>query len=570
MSIRAKIYSIIIVVVATNILLGLTGLYNLHNVQASLEESLESRAKNLNLLRTVGIDFHQMYLAEKNLYLYEPGTDGFKAQLEEYNGQKEDIEERFSTYYSNIINLQNEEELAQTHKKLKEDYFAISNEIVKLLSSSNPNDHEQGLLLSQSEGLKKFEAAEESLDVIGDLYFDDNEIMLKNVKEEYSFLFMITCIIIILCLIVSTYLGLLVIRSINRPILTLKNNVKRMAEGDLTVEIKSFASDELGELSADFNLMANQTKQLLSTVRDTVDNLSDSSQQFKLISEETSETGSKISKEISEIADGVIKQALLSEATDQRILELSNIIDKLNNNNIHMDQLSSHAKIVLQKGLEKLKDLQEQSETSTDVTKEIVQMVQILAEKMKKISSIVGTLNEISSQTNLLALNASIEAARAGEYGVGFSVVASEVKKLAAQSSMASKQIEETITAIELDTVKTLDLMNQTEQVNNNQGHIVIETNEAFNTINDTISHILQSLDDINNEISSANRIKEDVVSAISDISNVANAVSSKTQLIHTSVDQQHEAFRNLQQSAEMLNELSEKLNKMIRRFHIG
>ena len=98
MSIKAKIYSIIILVVATNMLLGLMGLYNLNKVQSSLEESLESRAKNSNLLRTVGIDFHQMYLAEKNLYLYKPGTEDFKAQLEEYNGQKEDIEELASMF----------------------------------------------------------------------------------------------------------------------------------------------------------------------------------------------------------------------------------------------------------------------------------------------------------------------------------------------------------------------------------------------------------------------------------------------------------------------------------------
>ncbi|MFJ7746389.1 methyl-accepting chemotaxis protein [Peribacillus sp. NPDC097295] len=569
MSIKAKIYTIITVVVATNILLGLIGLYNLHNVESSLEDSLESRAKNINLLRTAGIDFHQMYLAEKNLYLYAPGTDGFKAQLEEYNSQIDDIEERFSDYYSNIINLPNEKELAQTHIKLKEDYFAISNEIIQLYSSSKPNDREKGLLLSQSEGFKKFEAAEDSLDVIGDLYFSNNEKMLKDVKEEYSFLFIMTCIIIFLCLLVSSWLGFLVIRSINRPILTLKNNVRKMAEGDLTVKIDSFANDELGELSEDFNLMAKQTKELLSTVRNTVDDLSDSSQQLRLISEETSETESKISKEISEIADGVAKQVALSESTDQKTLDLSSIIDKLNKNNIHMDQLSSHAKIVLQQGLGKLKDLQTKTETSTDVTQEVVKMVQILAENMKKISYIVGTLNDISSQTNLLALNASIEAARAGEYGVGFAVVASEVQKLASQSSMASKEIEVTITAIESDTVKTLELVKQTERVNSDQGNIVVETSEAFHSINETISHILQSLDNIHDEISSANHIKEDVVRAISDISNVANEVSLKTELIHTSVGQQHEAFRKLQKSAEMLNELSEKVNQMIRSFHI-
>lgn len=568
-SIKTKMYIIISAVAAMNILLGSMGLYNLHNVQSSLEESLENRSKNLNLLRTVGIDFHQMYLAEETLYLYEPGSDAFKAQLEEYNGQVEDIQERFAEYRSNIADLPGEKKLIETHERLQEEYFAVSSQAIKLLSSADPADREQGILLSQSEGYKTFGAAEDSLDMIGDLYYDNNEIMLKEVKETYSFLFMVTCAIIVLFLIGSSYLSLLVLRSINRPIMALRKNVKRMAEGDLTVKINSSSNDELGELSDDFNLMANQTKELISAVRKTVENLSDSSHQLSLISAETNDTGTKIRKDISEIANGVSKQKELTEATDQKTLELSKIIDNLNDKNMQMDQLSANAENVLQQGVGKLKDLQDKTAISMNSTHEVVEVVHLLAERMKKIGYIVQTLNSISGQTNLLALNASIEAARAGEAGVGFAVVASEVQKLAAQSAAASKQIEDTIMTIEQDTAKTMDLMNQTAVINNEQAGIVAETGEAFQTIREAISHILQSLTEINGEISSANMIKEEVVNAISDISHFASEASQKTLLIHDSVDLQYEAFKNLQQSSAMLNELSDKVNRMIRSFTI-
>lgn len=569
MSVKAKIYTIIFVTVVTNILLGILGLYNLKNVQSSLEESLEIRAKSLNLLRTIGIDFHQMHIAEKNLYLYEPGTEDFKDQLEEYNGQMADIEERFAEYSLNTLNLPDEETLIKTYVSMKEEYFTISNEIVQLLSSPDSSDRAQGLVLSQNEGYEKFATAEDALDVIGDLYFDNNEIVLKQAKEKYSILFMVTCITIFLCLTISVLLGLGVIRSINRPVQLLRKNVKKMAEGDLTVTIESLTNDELGELSNDFNLMTNQTKQLISTVRTTVKHLGQSSHELSVISDETGGMGEKISEGISSIADGVAKQKNLTEATDLKTLELSDIIDRLNRKNTYMDSLSENANKVLYQGVGKLKDLQDKTVISINSTHEVVDVVQNLADNMKKIGSIVQTLNEISGQTNLLALNASIEAARAGEHGVGFAVVASEVQKLASQSATASKQIEDTIMTIENDTLKTLDLMKQSALVNSEQSELMMETGKAFNTISDTINHILHSLTEINSEISHANNIKDDVVKAIMDISHVAGEVSQKTELIYASVNHQSETLGNLKESAEMLNELSEKVNTTIHSFRI-
>lgn len=84
-------------------------------------------------------------------------------------------------------------------------------------------------------------------------------------------------------------------------------------------------------------------------------------------------------------------------------------------------------------------------------------VIRILKDKSEEIEGILNVVTEIANQTNLLALNATIEAARAGDAGKGFAVVANEVKELANRTTEATEDINEKISAIQLESQKALD-----------------------------------------------------------------------------------------------------------------
>jgi len=88
-----------------------------------------------------------------------------------------------------------------------------------------------------------------------------------------------------------------------------------------------------------------------------------------------------------------------------------------------------------------------EAERSGEIVQDAVRTMSQIEDSSRKVSQIIGVIDEIAFQTNLLALNAGVEAARAGDAGKGFAVVASEVRGLAQRSAEAAKEIKALISA---------------------------------------------------------------------------------------------------------------------------
>ena len=168
---------------------------------------------------------------------------------------------------------------------------------------------------------------------------------------------------------------------------------------------------------------------------------------IKSSAREVSNASSEISMSTTDLSQRTEEQAASLEETSASMEEMSATVKKNAENAQQANQSAAATQGVADRG--------------GQVVAQAVDAMARIEESSRKISDIIGVIDEIARQTNLLALNAAVEAARAGEAGRGFAVVASEVRSLAQRSSQAAKDIKDLITNSNSQVKDGVDLVNK-------------------------------------------------------------------------------------------------------------
>jgi len=299
---------------------------------------------------------------------------------------------------------------------------------------------------------------------------------------------------------------------ITRPLNTAVDISRRVAQGDLSVEISVSTKDEAGQLLQALKDMNVSLRNIVGNVRTGTDTIATAS--------------SQIASGNLDLSNRTEQQAGSLEETASAMEQLTSTVKQNADNARQANQLAvSASEVAIQGG---------------SVVGQVINTMSAINDSSKKIVDIISVIDGIAFQTNILALNAAVEAARAGEQGRGFAVVASEVRSLAQRSSAAAKEIKTLID----DSVSKVDVGSKL-------------VGQAGSTMEEVVSSV-KRVTDIVGEISSASQEQS---TGIEEVNRAIAQMDESTQQNAALVEEAAAAAQSLQEQAGKLAELVSVFN---------
>ena len=322
-----------------------------------------------------------------------------------------------------------------------------------------------------------------------------------------------------------------------RPVNDLNKQLKEMNSGEINLSnrLQALSYDEFLDLADNYNCFLDQLRKTIHSLRKMGINVAVGA--------------TTVLNQVKEASNQAGNQDELSGVVFNNSQQATQTLGYISDNAQHIAASNSESLNSARESLSELESVNQKMEEMLEQIKHHDQTIKNMGDKSRDIRKIISTIQGISFQTGLLSLNAAVEAARAGQAGKGFSVVASEVKKLSEEANSASEQIAIQITDM-LDSIDTA--LAEANTINQAAAH----TMSVSQTACDNYGGLIKEFDDNHGlltqitasveEISASNMQTHQQVSQIRDLSNIVGEKTTSSEQIAVTLQTTSESLQQL------------------------
>ena len=328
-----------------------------------------------------------------------------------------------------------------------------------------------------------------------------------------------------------------------RALVRVANSQSRgdIASAEKILSGKSSVVEEFDELFTAVLLMARSLTKLISVL--------------KLMGVDVAERAGRIS-DTSDTLDTIASEEAASTkntaSTGAKILAASEALNKTARGSAF--EVSRTLDIARESG-ESIKLLKNNYDSLTAAAENVAGKLAVINGNVEKITGIVTAINDVSRQTNLLSLNASIEAEKAGEFGLGFAVVARQIRRLADKTSIASANIENIVRQMQSSVNSGVMEMDRFGAKMRQSSKIIIETA-------DMLARTVSEIEAIGPQF-------EDIASGIGELSENARKINATMLELSDSSVRARDRISEFRTAVKSLDSVSVSVLEAVSRFKI-
>jgi methyl-accepting chemotaxis protein len=384
---------------------------------------------------------------------------------------------------------------------------------------------------------------------------DENEEQRKTAQSSIWLALILGSLVAVVVALVG---GLLLTRSIAKPLAVAVTHLDQIARGDVSGDIAAEyleRRDEIGLLAKGMQAMSQSLRQVLKEITNGIQVLSSSSAELSANSAQMMQG--------SQQASG--KAHAVAAAAEQMTANVVSVASGMEETTTNLTSVAS----ATEQMTATIGEIAGNSEKARRITEEATRQAISISEQMnqlgaaaQEIGKVTETITEISSQTNLLALNATIEAARAGSAGKGFAVVANEIKELAQQTAAATEDIKSRIAGVQSSTAGGISEIGKVTQV-------IHEVSDIVSSIAAAIEEQSTVTKDIARNIAEASTGVRDANARVSETSQATAEITKEIVTVDQAAGQMTEGSEQVKQSATELSKVAEHLQTTVQRFRV-